>query len=240
MKDNDKILIKYYVDINSFNVAKDNFYRDCSLRTVIPNEVLSEMDRIQSSKQSRDSFAVLCKKLAEIMNICANEANLKEEAEIFYNIDKEIVPKVGFHSDQSGIDITIGLFRDFYITTKICFPDNLNSMPDEFWQMLFKLSNYGKFEFREEHKPSAEIRKKHPQLFNKRGSIYKLTRNYFLSQTEYGYCNSLGHISVQWGNGTKFDDLINNYCETFKIMYNLNHMLWREENKKNKKKITNP
>jgi len=240
MKESDRILVKYYVDINSFSVAKDNYYRDCGLKTVNPGEVLDEIDRIQTSKQSRESFDVLCKKLAEILDICANEVNLKENAEIFYNVDKEIVPKVGFHSEQSNIDITIGLFRDFYITTKISFTDNLSSMPDEFWQMLFKLSTYGKFEFREEHKPSAEIRKKYPQLFNKRGSIYKLTRNYFLSQTEYGFCNSLGHISVQWKNDTKFDDLINYFCETFKIMYSLNHMLWSEENKKNKKKITNP
>ena len=75
----------------------------------------------------------------------------------------------------------------------------------------------------------------YPQLFNKRCNIYKLTRNFFISQMEYGFCNTIGYIEVKWDRDTAFDKLLTNICETFIIMYRMNFLLWKEEVKLNQK-----
>lgn len=226
----EEITKKHKVDLGSFDLAKANYYKDC-IKTILdnPNEIVDKLDKSDLKDKAIKSFDSICGKLSEIILICGHEASVKENAEILWSTLKDVIPQVGFITEKTNINITIGLFRDFYITTKLNYTNNLSSMTDEFWQMLLRLTEIGLFKFTEDQKPSPVIRNKYPHLFNKRGGIYKLTRNYFLSQMEYGHCNSLGYLNVQWDNETSFEKLILNYCETFKIMYKLNYMLWKEE-----------
>ncbi len=219
------IVKKYNIDPEEFDQAKQDYYTYCS---TINNK---QYDR----EKAIECFNRFIQMLVSIARIAATESKVKEDADIFTSERKDIIPKVGFVTTDTEIEISIGLFRDFYILAKLSYVNNLSSMGDDFWQLLLRLPELGKFEFKEEPKSSPEERKKYPQLFNKRGSIYKLTRNYFVSQMEYGHCNSLGYLEVKWDNATKFEDLILKYIETFRILYRLNYLLRQEDQKQAKK-----
>ncbi len=219
------IVKKHELNLLHFEVAKKNFYKHCGIKIIKKGEKFNFENKSLLKENAHNSFNEICEKLQEILNICAIESKVKEKNNIYRSYSNTIIPKVAFYTEFSNIEITIGLYQDFYITTRINNANNINLMPDKFWQMLFRLSNIGKFKFQEEHKISSDISKRFPHLFNKRGNIYKLIRNYFLNQVEYGSCNSLGFLTVSWSNETPFDKLIILFVETFSIMYKLNYML---------------
>lgn len=216
-----KLKKKYIIDIPSFELAKQDYYTSCN---TINNPNFS-------AEKSNAAYKALCDKFDHIFRISATEANLKETAGIFSSEQKELIPRVGFTTDTTDIGFTIGLFRDFYLTTQIKNSHNIKFMKDEFWALLFELSSIGKFGFKENEKPDKNMRLKHPQLFSKTGNYYKLLRNYFLFEADYGLIRELGYISVSWENDTKFDTLIPKFCQAFKIMYQINFLLWRHDNK---------
>lgn len=217
-----KLKKKYQINTESFDLAKKDFYKYCS---TVNNPSFSV-------EKATEAFENLNLKFVDIFNIIANVAKIKESANIFRSEQKGIIPKVAFCTDTTMLDFTIGLFRDFYITTELKNPQNIKYMQDEFWVLLFELSTIGKFSFKEIEKPSKNIMDKHPQLFNKRGNYYKMLRNYFLYETEYNSIRSLGYIAVSWDSDTSFDILIPKFSQAFKIMYQLNLMLWKHDNKK--------
>ena len=217
----EKIEKKYNIDVQSYMVAISNYYLNCN---TIDNPKYS-------IEKSKESFEILCRKLEEIFYICVNEVKIKENFEIYSSSLKDIIPKTGFSADTTKIEIITGLFRDFYITTELKFVNNITSVSDEFWQSLVKLSEIGQFEFNETNKPSRTMRNKYPQLFKNRSKFFKLFRNLIVNHLEYGFCQSLGFISVKWPNNISVENLICNYCESFKLMYNINYLLWSEEQK---------
>jgi len=190
---------------------------------------------MRTAEIARKSFDSFCDQFYCLIKICLSEAKVKEFGDIYINDISKIIPKVQFCGQDSGVEITIGLSRQFYLITKLEYTNNLKYMPDSFWQQLFKLSDFGNFEFKESSKPPIDLRQKHPLLFNKRGSVYKLMRNYFLNEIEYQFTNSLGCLTVKWNSDAKLEDIFSNICATFKTMYNLNFMLWEAENKQNRK-----
>ncbi len=217
-------LKKYKLDTKEFELAKRNYYRDSS---TLNNPEYN----IEAAKKS---FVIFCDQLKIIIKIAARECDMKESADIYQTSFEDIIPKIGFNTNESNMSITFGLFRDFYIITRIENPNNISSMKDEFWLLLAQLQDMGDFSFKEQHKPTTEQRKKYPHLFKQRGNIYKLTRNYFLNQIEYGHCSTLGFLTVKWDSEAKFTDLIPKFIESFKIMYRLNFLLWIEHQKKEK------
>lgn len=230
----ERIALKHGFNLKAFELAKENYYSNCGVKILNSDDPKSVINRDESISKASESFYNFCMMLRDILLICADEAELREDFELFHNDIQEIIPKACLQT-ETNIKITIGLFRDFYIFTKINLPNSLYSMDDEFWFLLCQLSDIGKFSFKEEHTPSREIRKKYPQLFNKRGNIYKLFRNFLLNQIEYGFCNSIGYIEVRWENNIKSDKLILNYCKAFKIMHRINFLLWCENKKMLKK-----
>lgn len=221
MKDITKLAKKYKFDTNSFDISKNEYYTFCN---TINNPNFSV-------EASENAFKSLCENLAQILDVAASEINLKENATFF--VPKKLMrpPRVAFESEISDINITLGLFRNFYLATSINNPQNIKFMKDEFWSLIFELSTIGKFSFKEGEQPDKNMRQKHPQLFNKTGNYYKLLRNYFLFEADYGHIRNLGSISVSWDNSTKFDKLIPNICNSFQLMYHINLLLWRHDNK---------
>lgn len=224
MKVIDVLIKKYKLDVPSFDIAKKDFYIYCN---TIDNPDFS-VDK------ARIAFDKLCDKFDIILRICADEMKLKESAGTVASERKDVIPRVGFYTDTTEIGLTLGLFRDFYLVTEIICPHNLKFMKDDFWRLLFELCTIGKFGFKEKEKPDKSERVKHPHLFNKTGNFYKLLRNYFLYETgtlrEYRPLQ-LGYIAVSWENNTNFSELIPKLCSAFKIMYELNFMLWKHDNK---------
>jgi hypothetical protein len=212
---------KYNFNIEDFETSKKNYYNFCN-----------RIDNADYSlEKSQEAYLTLCKKFEDILKLCVSEAGITENLEIYFDKEKYLIPKVGLETQITNIPFTIGLFRNFYIVTELKNPHNLKIMKDEFWSLIFKLSELGKFKFKENEKPSDSMRIKYPQLFNKQGNYYKLLRNYFLYEIEYGQIRSLGYISVSWDDATSFKNLIVSFCEAFRIMYQLNLMLWRPDNK---------
>lgn len=221
----DTLIKKHHLDLNSYKQTKDNYYRDC-MKYDNPN---------YDENLATNSFDAICEKFEALIHISAREAKVKENGQTYWASSKEVIPKAAVVMEDTKIDITLGLFRDFYIITKLENTNNLYSMKDEFWNLLLKLTELGKFNYREEHKHPSHVSKKYPRFFNKQGNINKIMRDYFINQTEYGSCHRLGTISVNWDMNTAIDILIINYIEAFKIMYKLNYLLWSEENRISKK-----
>jgi hypothetical protein len=224
MKPIDVLLRKYKINVAEFELAKVDYYTHCK---TINNPNFSV-------EKARIAFDNICNKFDILLRICADEIKLKESAGIVAGERKDVIPRVGFYTDTTDIGITLGLFRDFYLATEIVCPHNLKFMKDDFWKLLFELSTIGKFGFKEKEKPDKSERTKYPHLFNKTGNFYKLLRNYFLYETgtlrEYRPLQ-LGYIGVSWENKTNFTELIPKFCKTFKLMYELNFMLWKHDNK---------
>lgn len=239
MKQIDRISRKYNVNLSDFDNAKEDYYKKCFVQELDPlnfdpKQFEAEVNKINNSDIAKESFNNFRDHFYDLLRICALESKVKEDADLFANDFIEKIAKAQFCGDDTNIEITIGLFRKFYLITKLGYTNNLKYMPDSFWEQLLKLSIYGKFEFKEGTKPPAEMRKKHPDLFKKRGSMYKFMRNYFLNEIEFHFTNSLGYLTVEWDNDTKLEDMLINIIETFRIMYNLNYMLWTEESKQEK------
>ena len=221
MADITRLKTKYKIDTHKFETDKQDFYK---FRNIVNNPSFS----VDKSKAVYDT---LCENFDAIFRICAAEAELKESIILISTEQKIVIPKVGFTTEITDFAFTIGLFRDFYIVSAIKSSHNIKFMKDDFWELLFELSTIGKFGFAENEKPDKNMRHKHPQLFNKTGNYYKLLRNYFLFETEYGQIRELGYFSLSWDGETKFDILIPKLCQAFKIMYQINFLLWRHDNK---------
>lgn len=215
------LIQKYSLDLNSFELAKQEYYTYCN---VVNNPEFSK-------ERARHAYEALCKKFQELLEVYAHEADLKERADIYLGSERIGTPMVAFSTSVSKIDITIGLFRDFYMATTIKNPHNIKYMPDEFWILLFELGSLGRFNFSEIEKPTKEMRTKHPQMFNKRGNYFKLLRNYFLYEADYGMIRGLGNIAISLDNKTPFEELIVSFSKVFRIMYRLNLLLVHAERK---------
>lgn len=229
----DNILMKYNFNVQEFEQALKGYENNCGIKIIETGEAIPTVNKLEAMTKSTDSFNYLTSALANIIKICGHEASVRESAGIY---DSELVggfkyPNVRFAGEKSKIDISISLFGYFYISTKLDNVNNIRLMPDKFWQEISKLSELGKFEYIEENQIAPHLKKKYPHLFKSRGSIYRLTRNYFINQMETGNCDSLGSIRLRWDRDTASEVLVANFINAFKSMYTINYMLWKVENK---------
>lgn len=221
-----QLTTKYIVDIETFESAKKGYYTYC--------RQIENPD--YSPDKASQAFETLCQKFEHILRICGSEANVTEGVNTFLGEQKRFIPNASLQTCSTEFNFTFGLFREFYLVTELKNPHNLKHMKDDFWHLLFKLADIGKFGFKENEKPSSTMRSKYPQLFNKQGNYYKLLRNYFLYEMDHGLIRSLGYVSVSWPNQTPFGKLIPKACEAFRLMYEINLLLWRPDNKSTKLK----
>ncbi len=221
-----QLVTKHIVELENFESAKTDYYTHC--RQIDNPDFLHD--------DAGQAFESLCQKFDHILRICGSEANVTEGVNTFLGEQKRLIPNASLQTTSTEFNFTFGLFREFYLVTELKNPHNLKHMNDDFWQLLFKLSDMGKFGFKENEKLTSTMRSKYPQLFNKQGNYYKLLRNYFLYEMEHGLVRSLGYVSVSWPNKTPFGKLLPKACEAFRIMYEINLLLWRSENRGTKLK----
>ncbi len=217
----DKLTRKYKFNPSNFDTAKDNYYTFC-MTINNPN---------YSIEKSEEAYKALYESFVQILDIAASESQIRENLSLYTPTLHDIPISVTIATDTSDINITMVLFQNFYVATAIKSPQNIKFMKDEFWSLLFQLSAVGTFRFKEKELPDKTMRKKHPQLFNKTGNYYKFLRNYFLFEANYGRIRDLGSIAVSWESTESFDVLIPKICDAVKIMYRLNFLLWKHDNK---------
>src|ERR1700722_5188284 len=109
MKQIDKIINKLKAELDDFETTKQNYYLESA---TINNPNFNR-------EKAAATFEALCAKLLAIIKISAYQANVREEADIYISPREEIIPKIGFRTKTADIEITIGLFRDFYIIGEI-------------------------------------------------------------------------------------------------------------------------
>lgn len=219
----EKAIRRNKLELTKFEKIRQNF-NDNPRISIIKK---GENPKINPNNNSQKCFYDFQDSLDEILRACYKESKVKEPFSFFDEEYEKIIPKVGVLGLESGMQITAGLFRDFYIISELICVEYLNYMKDDFWHLLTRLQDYGKFRFIEEPSMSSNIKAKYPKLFNKRGHIYKISRNYFIYQTEYGYCRSLGFLEVKWDRNMDFKQVINNYLNTFDILYKINELLYQ-------------
>lgn len=123
----------------------------------------------------------------------------------------------------------------FSLDLSLLYAENLRYMKDDFWRGILELSNYGEFKFVE----NATISSKEMRHFrNNASTIFRILRNYMLSEIEYinnentGLPNDLdlGWLQIRWKIGTDWAVLLENSCKAFKVLYKLNYKLWKVNN----------
>lgn len=138
-----------------------------------------------------------------------------------------------------------GVYEDnFVLQSYVSHPENFKYMGDDFWTSLLKLQEYGDFRFVE----NSGLNKEDKKYFNtNKSNLFRLLQNYFLhdiknikrGEFDRDYDMDLGWFEIKWSFDTKWEDLIENGCKTFKTIYNLNYQLWKIDDTKTKKTIKN-
>ncbi|GAB6119514.1 hypothetical protein [Dysgonomonas termitidis] len=132
-----------------------------------------------------------------------------------------------------GIDSYEGLYIDTYMKEA----NNLRYMTDDFYKDLMSLSDLGDFTIGENLGSSKEMEKKYNGLFNNQKSkIFNLLREYIIGIVENEKYIDLGSFRIKWNYETDFNELVQNSCLAFKILYKMNYSLWKISDLHRKKK----
>lgn len=182
----------------------------------------TEYDR----EKAEAAFYDLLDCFAEIMMLCAKNANKKMTYELYNTEIEDVIPKITLKSNDGNIEITIGLFRDFFLTAKINSADGIKDMNDLFWLEILEFMKLGKFGFYETDVNIKSIKSKYPIMFGKRSNFFKMIRNYILSHAEGERIYRFGIISLEWDRDKiDYPDLLNNFLRAFKYAHSINNML---------------
>ena len=133
---------------------------------------------------------------------------------------------------QIGFDM-----EGIYLSTDLRHMANLCYMSDDFWKLLLNLSELKGF-VHEEESVRDERSKEFPELFRANKSIiYRILREYIfnVTNTTFRYTSCcVGSFKILCLFDRYFDDMINEFCVAFKMMYQLNYLLWKVSDLKNK------
>jgi hypothetical protein len=131
MKEIDKLVKKYKLDLQTFGEAQENYYKEC-------NSVNNPHFNLARPHAVHDDF---CDKLHQILSISAWESGVKESGNMFCSKPKEVIPQVVFEEEETGIIIGFSLFRGFNLTMKIADASNIKHLRDQFLLPLFHYHN---------------------------------------------------------------------------------------------------
>ncbi|WP_299463789.1 hypothetical protein [uncultured Microscilla sp.] len=222
-----KLEQRYDLNPNDFDQTLVDYYQNSQrIRLIDPNDKTSNEPRYDAEKH-KEIHVRLISFFDKIMAAASREAKNKEEYKYTFTEYDEIIPKYGILLEEQELEITIGLFRDLFVTYEIQFANHIKYMNDNFYLKLFELGNIGKFRFHEEKLSISSLRETNKHLFNKRGNFYKLFRNYFLTQVEQKYTSKLGIITIELDTRKKGKSLLPEYIWAIKILFEIHEMLWK-------------
>jgi hypothetical protein len=179
---------------------------------------------------------------AEIAELCFKYGKFKDQWEYGTYHLHIYGPELIIISQKTECDYRIGLDRDgIFLSTYLGHCKNIRYMDDSFWKLLLNLSDFDGFYYDEYEFIRDERRKAFPELFKTNKSmIYRILRKYIFDETETDYhyvSESVGEIKLLYSFNYDFNKLVENFCRGFKIMYQLNYMLWKVSDLKNKQPL---
>jgi hypothetical protein len=200
------------------------------------------LDRDLTDDESWNITCDCVNAFAKIAEMCFKYGKFKDkwEYEHFRShiYDTELIIK----SLKTNCEYNIGLDRDgIYLSTDLRHKDNLRYMSDDFWKLLLNLSELKGFVYEEHEFVRNERRKEFPELFSTNKSvIYRILRKYIFdaTETDFQYTSwSVGKFRILCLFDKYFNDMVNEFCVAFKIMYQLNYLLWKVSDLKTKNKL---
>jgi len=193
-------------------------------------------DKIQLNGKIFDCLKVF----GEIADKCWMYGHFKDDSEktfcigyygpIIYIKSVKTVCEYQFGFNEKGI----------YLSTHFKYSNNIRYMGDDFWKLLLSLSEFEGFSYFENQKVSSKIEKEYSELFaSNKSLIFRMLRKYFFDVTidDYDKNSYLGELEIAYSPKTDFPEIIENFCQGFKIMYRLNYMLWKVSDLKKKMRL---
>jgi hypothetical protein len=146
-------------------------------------------------------------------------------------------PSANLKSEKMKSEFTLGIYQNnYYLTAAIHYPFYLKSMDDNFWGVFVELSEFGKFEFKENIVPSSEKAKHIEKTLGKcKSNVFNLIKNYILLE-EGGGSGDIGSLEISWPVTIEINDLINNAIKAFTNLHKVNYLLYRRYYINNKRK----
>lgn len=139
-------------------------------------------------------------------------------------------------SEKMAIKFNFGFdYKGLYLNTCISNPECLKNVHDDFWETFLKLSQFGDFKFDENAGFGNDVKKRYAHLFKPtKSNLYRLQRNYFLQEflrkedRDNIEISDLGWFYMRWSpKEYGAADILVMGCEAFKLMYQLNYLLWK-------------
>jgi len=127
-------------------------------------------------------------------------------------------------------------YESLSLSTHLYNIKNLRHMDDNFWSQIMRLPSLGEFKLSEYEFYGKETIRGHEELFNnQKSSLFRIFRSYFLGSILNEGDIISPDFETRWGYDLDFGDVVIKGCETFKLLYNLNYLLWKVDDLQNKK-----
>jgi hypothetical protein len=134
-------------------------------------------------------------------------------------------------SEKMDINFIWGIeLNNFYLETFIIYPENLRFMNDDFWAALLEMKGLGEFQYSVGGLNAEERR----YFENKTSTVFQMIRTFMLYQvnqskaaySDHNYLD-LGTLTIKWPMSNNWANLLQNTCNAFRLLYNLNYQLWK-------------
>lgn len=127
-------------------------------------------------------------------------------------------------------DYQLGIFSgEFVVQTHLAFPENLKSVPDDFWEAMIEAQRYGAV-FQENASPTyRDADRPVPALMAPgRSNVYKLIRSALvLEQWDQDSLGDLGWLETTWPATVAWNRLLIDGANAFRAMHRMNYLLYR-------------
>ena len=132
------------------------------------------------------------------------------------------------NDEASEVWLEILINKDgIYLEMNITCPQNLVTMPDDFWFQMLELNHFGNFELIEHEPFNDKDVKRHPELFPEKSSnIFQLMRGLIAYPLLYDWPIEMFNLSVHWPyDQFSIDEVFEKGCLAFERLWLLNKRL---------------
>lgn len=169
----------------------------------------------------------------DLLQDIIGKAKTKDKWEFYkYKEHNPYYISIRARSEKIGVEFSLGIYiHEFTFDVNIARSNRIRFMDDTFWEHFINLNNCGVFEFSETTSLSYNDKYTgHREIFQKsKSNIFTVIRNHVLFEYLHGGCVDFGELSVKWPINTEPNDFFNKACKAFKLMYQINYLLYRNE-----------
>jgi hypothetical protein len=171
-----------------------------------------------------------------IANKCIINGKFKDTWEYNFSIGF-YGPELHIKSKKTKCEYILGFEKNnIFLTTFFWHSENIRYMGDDFWKILLNLSDIEGFKY-DVQPIGTETEKSYSELFvSKKSIIFQILRKYFFDKIHGDSWDYLCHIELQYSSNKDFNEIIKDFGNGLKMMYQLNYMLWKVSDLKSKTK----